>query len=372
MAKPLITEVTTNQTFQQWLAKTNELVGIFQTNALTASGAGDTTEGDATLVGDFTATNLISSSLLSTNDIASRSSGIVNYHDPIELTGTSAITATFSYGSTGGQVRFTDGTLAWDAGLESSNPGNFIINTGVGQTKFELSTAGTLTVPNIKTTTLEATGTVTADSFIGDGSGLTNVSSVADLGDLSDVTITTPSTGQVLKYDGTKWVNGADATSGGAGLDADTLDGINSTQFLRSDENDTYTGTLTVTGDINQTGTLTVTGLIRATGNIITNYSASDVALKDNLQTIDNALDKVSQISGYTFNYIDKPEERVSGIIAQEIEQVLPEVVFEHERNNGTYKAVRYDGVIPLLLEAIKELKDKVNDLENRLESSGN
>jgi hypothetical protein len=51
---------------------------------------------------------------------------------------------------------------------------------------------------------------------------------------------------------------------------------------------------------------------------------------------------------------------------------VLPQVVFDHERNNGTYKAVRYDGIIPLLLEAIKELKDKVDDLENRLQSDGN
>jgi hypothetical protein len=48
---------------------------------------------------------------------------------------------------------------------------------------------------------------------------------------------------------------------------------------------------------------------------------------------------------------------------------VLPNVVFDHERNGGTYKAVRYDQLIPLLIESIKELSDKVNDLEDQLKS---
>ena len=53
MAKPLITEVTTSQTFENWLAKTNEMVGIFKDEVMTASGSGDTTDGDATLTGIF-------------------------------------------------------------------------------------------------------------------------------------------------------------------------------------------------------------------------------------------------------------------------------------------------------------------------------
>lgn len=384
MAKPLITAVTTDQTFQNWLNKTNELVGIMQNNVMTASGPGDTTNGDATLIGDFTSTNLVATNSVSTDVIASRTGGgVVTFQSPIGITSSSQIVATYTFAS-GPQTRYSTGSVAWDVGIESASPGNFIIDTGVAPAKFSLSPAGTLSVPNIIVTedisvtqNINVTGdisggTITGASFVGDGSGLTNVSTVANINDLTDVTISSPSAGQVLKYDGSKWVNGTDDTAGGAGLNADTLDSLNSTQFLRSDTDDTFTGTLTVSGNINQTGNLTVTGQVRATGNVITNYSASDRALKENVQIINNALDKVTQVNGYTFNYIDSPEESVTGVIAQEIEKVLPQVVFDHERNNGTYKAVRYDGIIPLLLEAIKELKDKVDDLENRLQSDGN
>ena len=120
------------------------------------------------------------------------------------------------------------------------------------------------------------------------------------------------------------------------------------------------------------TGDVTVTGNIRATGDLITAYSASDIKLKENLQIISNALDKVTQINGYTFNYKNMPSERVAGVVAQEIEKVLPEVVYETTGIVGdeTYKGVRYGNMIPLLLEAIKELKGKVDDLENRLRNS--
>lgn len=394
MAKPSLGVITTSQTFQNWFNKTNEIVGIFQNSAVTASVGGDTTTGDATLVGVFTANDVVANNLLKSDDIAARSaSGTITFQSPVELVGTSQIVATFNYGASGAQTRYTNGSLAWDVGIENNSTGNFIIDTGVSPTKFQLSTAGTLTVPNIV-----VTEKIVADEFeLADGSPIGGGAEL--LQDLTNVTITSPSTGQVLKYNGTVWVNGTDATEGGGGLDADTFDGLNSTQFLRSDVNDTASGNYTFSGSVSLTqasglalevganaevgGSLLVgtnaeiggyleVGEVRATGNIITNYSASDIALKENLQIINNSLDKVSQINGYTFNYIDRPEERVTGVVAQEIEKVLPEVVFDHERNNGTYKAVRYDNIIPLLIEAIKELKGKVNDLESRLNNNGN
>lgn len=389
MAKPALANITTAQTFQNWFDKTNELVDLFKNDAITASGGGDTTTGNATLSGIFTATEVVANSILKSDDIASRSaSGTITFQSPIELVGSSQIVATFNYGAAGAQTRYTNGSLSWDVGIESSSPGNFIIDTGVSPTKFELSVAGTLTVPNVI-----ALEDVVADEFrLTDGTIIGGGATTLD--DLTNVNITSPSSGQVLKYDGTNWVNGTDATDGGTATDADTLDGLNSTQFLRSDADDsasgnyTFSGDLTLSkssgvvltvgasaevgGDLEVIGNATVGGDLGVVGDVITAYSASDLALKENLQVIDNALNKVSQVSGYTFNYIDKPEERSAGIIAQEIEKVLPEVVFDHERNNGTYKAVRYDNVIPLLIEAIKELKGKVNDLENRLSGSGN
>jgi hypothetical protein len=99
----------------------------------------------------------------------------------------------------------------------------------------------------------------------------------------------------------------------------------------------------------------------------------SDERLKDNIVGIDGALDKVSQLNGYTFNY--KADGKVSaGVIAQEVEKVLPEAVSEKELplkadDGEQYKVVNYDALHGLMIEAIKELTNKVNELEAKLEN---
>jgi hypothetical protein len=114
------------------------------------------------------------------------------------------------------------------------------------------------------------------------------------------------------------------------------------------------------------TAASTVTGEIRATGDITAFYS-SDIRLKENIQPIENALEKVNKISGNTYDWKEGYDEIHShngndvGVIAQEIEQILPQIVTN--RDNG-YKAVQYEKIIPLLIEAIKELSAKVNSLE--------
>lgn len=112
------------------------------------------------------------------------------------------------------------------------------------------------------------------------------------------------------------------------------------------------------------------TGEIRATDNV-TAYYSSDIALKENISPIGNALDKLSQISGVEFDwtkdYIDDHggedgyfvRKHDVGVIAQEIKKVLPEVVAE--RQDGTL-AVRYEKIIALLIEAVKELKGKLGE----------
>ena len=97
----------------------------------------------------------------------------------------------------------------------------------------------------------------------------------------------------------------------------------------------------------------------------ITAFATSDVTLKENITPISNAIDKVLSISGNTFRWNDKSiynGEEGTGIIAQEIEALgLPGLTTTRE--NGT-KAVRYDRLVPLLIEAIKELDGKVKSLE--------
>ena len=82
-------------------------------------------------------------------------------------------------------------------------------------------------------------------------------------------------------------------------------------------------------------------------------------------------MEEVEQIKTYTFNYKDRPEDTLPGVIAQEIEKILPEVVYDIEMEDDTYKAVRYQQIVPVLIEAIKELSDKVNVLQNLLENKG-
>jgi hypothetical protein len=112
----------------------------------------------------------------------------------------------------------------------------------------------------------------------------------------------------------------------------------------------------------NSTGTsLNVAGSIVAAGNV-TAYS--DIRVKANVETIPSALNKIDQIRGvtYTRTDLDDKEQRYAGVIAQEIEAVLPEAV----RDLGNIKAVDYNATIALLIEAVKELSLKVKTLEEK------
>ena len=122
------------------------------------------------------------------------------------------------------------------------------------------------------------------------------------------------------------------------------------------------TGALVVTGGVGIGGALNV-------GGDITAFATSDKNLKENLVTIPNALDKVSELRGVTFNY-KKDGKKSTGLIAQELEKVLPEVVYDtHEIANDDeeFKAVRYGNTVGLLVEAIKELKTEVEELKNKI-----
>ena len=413
MAKPTVTNITTSQTFQNWFDKTNEIVDLIQSDILTASSGGDTTSGNATLTGNFTATNLIASTLLSSNQIAAVGS-LINFQDPIQVTGTAATTATFLYSGSGGQIRFSDGSLSWDVGLESSNPGNFIIDTGAGQSKLELSTAGTLTVPNLVVTESISANTI---SIGGGGTGLnsdditegtqnlyfTNARAIGALtgGDginiANDGTISFDGEGELNTYQGNEfiltgsvgsgiksYINGAQnvgvpygqLSAEWAGNTYNTLTwfpaGISVTGYGYFTDDIRTTG-----GDISVRTGSTIKAFIDQSGNgyfvgdVTTNGSASDERLKENIVSYEKGLEAVEQINTYTFNYKDRPEDTLPGVIAQEIEKILPEVVYDIEMEDDTYKAVRYQQIVPVLVNAIKELSEKVNVLENLLEKKG-
>ena len=133
-------------------------------------------------------------------------------------------------------------------------------------------------------------------------------------------------------------------------------------------------GTVDVDGDLQATalgvGTAapSTTGAIRATNDITAFYS-SDKRLKNNITNIEDPLDKLKKINGVSFEWI--PKEGIHdhigkdyGVIAQEIEEVLPELVTT--RDNG-YKAVKYEKIVALLIETNKQLLSRIEELENKV-----
>ena len=107
------------------------------------------------------------------------------------------------------------------------------------------------------------------------------------------------------------------------------------------------------------------TGLIRATNDVVAYYS-SDERLKDNIQPIEDALGKVEAMGGYSFDWNDKQEVYEGhdvGVIAQEVQAVLPELV---ETRDSGFLAVKYEKLTAVLIEAVKELSARVKELENK------
>lgn len=104
---------------------------------------------------------------------------------------------------------------------------------------------------------------------------------------------------------------------------------------------------------------VTNTGTATATGDVV---AFSDRRLKDNIETIPNALEKVEAMRGVTFTRKDTGKESI-GLIAQEVEEVIPEVV----NNEGEYKGVAYGNLVGVLIEAIKELSAEVKELKAKL-----
>ena len=94
---------------------------------------------------------------------------------------------------------------------------------------------------------------------------------------------------------------------------------------------------------------------------------ASDERLKENVQVIKDPLEKLDQLRGVTFDWIGREDKRSGGVIAQELEKVLPELVKDVEslKEDNSFKAVDYNGVIALLIECVKELKDKCDNCKN-------
>ena len=117
------------------------------------------------------------------------------------------------------------------------------------------------------------------------------------------------------------------------------------------------------TADFQNICNWSVDGDFTAAGQIA---AYSDARLKDNVETVDNALDKVSSMRGVTFTRNDKvdKEKKYVGVIAQEMQEIVPEVV-NHDEEKDVY-TVDYDGLVGVLIEAVKDLKKEVDELKGK------
>ena len=262
--------------------------------------------------------------------------------------------------TSGDSVRFSAGT-----GMQVNHSGDTITFTNTS----------TNTDTNTRTQIDGDSGSAT--NFSGNGSNTVTIAggtgiSTAISGNTLTVTNSSPDTGtpailsngnlnrsaaSIRSDIGAVSSSGVTSVSAGTGMSFSTITSTGSVGMAS-----TYPGTYTI-------GTSTSHDL-RAVGDVIAFYS-SDETLKENIEIIPEALWKVNQIRGVTFDWKDEylTEERKeyirkrdTGIIAQDVEKVLPEVV--HEKEDGTL-GVKYEKIIGLLVESIKELSAEIEELKS-------
>ena len=149
------------------------------------------------------------------------------------------------------------------------------------------------------------------------------------------------------------------ADSGGAGIfshsSAAIQEGI---YFQNSTDKTLFYNQATARGEIDGSGNMIMAGNITAYGSV------SDIKLKENIEVIDNAVDKVKQLKGVTYT-LKSDGQKLTGLIAQDLEKVLPEAVYETTDvdDDDKHLAIRYGNTVGLLVEAIKEQQEQIETL---------
>ncbi len=227
-------------------------------------------------------------------------------------------------------------------------------------------------------------GTLASDRTfaVGQGTGVTvNANDVAigqDVATTANVTFATITTTGNIESQGDVIAQNYIVSSSVTHMTSSFRSGSTISGDTPSDDTHQFTGSLFISGstpnDITTTNSIFVGNHISASGNItgsqieasgdVIAFGSSDRRLKDNITPIENPLDKMDKIGGYTFIWNNKQSTykgKDIGVVAQEIEEILPELVTT--RGTG-YKAVKYEKIVPLLIESIKELQKKVQNIE--------
>jgi hypothetical protein len=220
---------------------------------------------------------------------------------------------------------------------------------------------GSLGVGKFPSTALDVNGTITATNFAGNGSGLTHVNAAAvSNGVYTNGNYADPS--WITSLSGSK-ITGAVAAATTAASTAQI--GTNRTNYVPR-----WNGTQLVYGIITDDGS--AAAAVNGTLTVASLVSVSDERYKRNIQPIQLSLEKVMQLAGVSYEWkIEEygskgfTEGRQIGLIAQDVEKVLPELVRTDEKG---YKAVAYDKLMPVLVEAVKEQQSLISEKDARIE----
>jgi len=280
-----------------------------------------------------------------------------------------------------------DNLDAVDALFASAGNGTSVgLNIGSGKTLTVAGTAtisGTLTVPDNSI----ALGTKTTGNYVASlvaGTGI-SVGAAAE-GGTPTITNTAPDQTVSLTAGSNVTISGSYpnftiASTASLSQDqrfsgSDVYVGNNDVFLHFEDNSSTFGGNEAMLFQVGSSATdmaVNTSGNLFIAGTLTQNYSFSDERLKTDINEITSSesLEKIIGLSPVNFKWLNPREEWVDktqiGLIAQSVESIIPEVVREDYRlgSTGKYKIVQYENLIPLLIGAIKELKAKVDALEN-------
>ena len=399
-----LSAITNANTFGQWKDRTNQIITAL--GGTVTIGDSETNTGNIVIDGNISGTGTL---FIDTIDAtSSNASNLIAINADAKLTGELQINSTVAT-----EVKYyLSDTLTWTLGTNATHT-QFDIKKGSARLRIDES-AGTITGVNLTIAdallpdsissditgnaatatalgtgrTIELTGDVTGTSGSFDGSGnLSFAVAVADNSHnhtISNVTdLSTTLSGKLSTGGGT--LTGSLKINDTYNLQLGTDDTTRTTlrQGTFSTVSDCFSivttgaggvnpdaywslpgSTLYIANNIDATIALSSTGSIVAEGDITAFGTVSDITRKENIVKIEGALDKIAKVSGYTYNYIGNSTP-MTGVIAQEFEEVLPQVVYETKLLDGTMsKAVRHGNIVGLLIEAIKELKAEIEELK--------
>ncbi len=301
-----------------------------------------------------------------TGNLTLSATGLVNINDNLSVTGSTVLNSNLSV------TGITTLSSSLNVTGASTLGGLVTVNTGIVPDVNEGAYIGSVSLPfseaHIGEIRIGVTNDNTIDTATGNltltATGLVNIDDNLTVSGTAAITGAT-TLSSTLSVSGTTTLSGSVNIAGSlnindAGLELTRSDGAY-IDFKRGTEDFNIRINNFTTGVLGVNGALSVTGDITA--------FASDERLKTNIKPIRNALDKVFALSGFTYNFNDigeklgfSKETTHVGVSAQQVELVLPEAVAACPADNN-YLTVKYEKIIPLLIEAIKELKEEVDQL---------